>query len=361
MSNQQLRQIANLGSTMKIDETKYIGKIFNSNKYGQYIIIEKLDYTVSKNTMVKIKFLISECEHDVTLSNALKGHVKDPQYGLNLNKIYYSDNYGPYKVLNIIKGKAKVPTKATIIFLMTNSIITTFLKHVIDGDVCDPYAKCKTPIDTHVLTEYEYNKRIDRLLRSMWYYMNKRCYNKNADNYDSYGKLGIKVCERWKDINNFVEDAKYLPQFDKWSRFPTLYQLDKDYLQLNLPKNQRIYSPETCMFLYYKDNINLRAIEFRNSKEQLLSSKFYGITKESNNSYSAHMIINNNSIYLGTFSDEIVAANVYNYWYNYYHEFELVPLLNDVPFIDPSEFIKYNTRPKKMCKLVEERNKICNL
>ena len=104
----------------------------------------------------------------------------------------------------------------------------------------------------------------------------------------------------------------------------------------------------------FKDNINLRAMEFR--KNNKMQSNYYGVTKESKNTYSAHLIINNQNIYLGTFSNEIVAANVYNYWYKYYHQYELVPLINDVPYIPPDEFIKYNTRPKEMCTIIRKEN-----
>ena len=31
--------------------------------------------------------------------------------------------------------------------------------------------------------------------------MKKRCYNKNANNYENYGGRGIKMCDEWK--NNF--------------------------------------------------------------------------------------------------------------------------------------------------------------
>jgi hypothetical protein len=39
-----------------------------------------------------------------------------------------------------------------------------------------------------------------------WQGMKSRCENPNAHGYDRYGGRGIKVCERWQDFRNFLED-----------------------------------------------------------------------------------------------------------------------------------------------------------
>jgi len=41
--------------------------------------------------------------------------------------------------------------------------------------------------------------------------MKTRCSNKNHIAYDSYGGRGIKVCERWSDFKNFVDDMGEKP------------------------------------------------------------------------------------------------------------------------------------------------------
>ena len=40
----------------------------------------------------------------------------------------------------------------------------------------------------------------------VWQGMRARCNNKNLKAYKHYGGRGIKVCERWKDFNNFMDD-----------------------------------------------------------------------------------------------------------------------------------------------------------
>lgn len=332
---------------MTIDKNEYLNKTFMSKKYGEYMII---DSERSINcTMVTIQFKNSGAIIKTTLSNALNCKVRDPLYGLSFNKIYYSDNYGPYKVLNVIKGKSNVQTRATVQFLNTGTIIENFLSHVSNGDICDPNAPYKIPLDTSVLSEEEKSKKLLRLANNMYRNMYRRCNDKNIMYYCYYGEIGIRIYDRWLDKNNFLEDLPHIPQYEKWCRFPTLYQLDKDYKQLNVPKQERIYSLETCILLYYKDNTNIRCIEQRRDYPELYSSKYFGVVKETNSTFSASITMNGQSIYLGTFDDEIVAANVFNYWHEKFHNYEIIPLFNNVPYISPEQFILHNTRPKTIC------------
>jgi hypothetical protein len=278
--------------------------------------------------------------------------AKDPSfYGLDINKIYQSNNYGPYKVLNVFKDST-VYAKATIQFLITGYIRSSYISNVKHGFVNDESLGYKIPLDTNNLSEEDKADRIYNILRNMWREMKKRCLNPNADNYYRYGGNGIKISEDWLDFNVFENDAKSLFQYDKFVINPTIYQLDKDYLQLEIPSNERIYSKDTCVFLHMKDNINIRSYEYKLQHQDLLGSKYYGVSKSGDGTYNCHMICNNANIYFGTFDNEEIAAAVYNYWYKIYHNYEIFPLLNDVPDIFPEVFINHNTRPKTMCNII---------
>lgn len=40
-------------------------------------------------------------------------------------------------------------------------------------------------------------------LRSTWYNMHQRCFNKNSSAFKYYGGKGITVCKTWSDFKNF--------------------------------------------------------------------------------------------------------------------------------------------------------------
>jgi hypothetical protein len=41
---------------------------------------------------------------------------------------------------------------------------------------------------------------------SSWWNMKSRCERENSKFYNDYGGRGIKICERWNDFSNFLED-----------------------------------------------------------------------------------------------------------------------------------------------------------
>lgn len=45
-----------------------------------------------------------------------------------------------------------------------------------------------------------------------WMAMKTRCLNKNSKDYKYYGGRGIKICERWKKFENFLEDKGERPK-----------------------------------------------------------------------------------------------------------------------------------------------------
>lgn len=70
-----------------------------------------------------------------------------------------------------------------------------------------------------------------------WLAMNQRCNDTNASNYYLYGDRGIKVCERWKSFQNFLEDMGSRPE---------RYTLDR----INHDGN---YEPSNCKWSSYHE------------------------------------------------------------------------------------------------------------
>lgn len=45
-----------------------------------------------------------------------------------------------------------------------------------------------------------------------WRGMRGRCLNKNASDYPRYGGRGVKICDRWGEFENFLEDMGERPE-----------------------------------------------------------------------------------------------------------------------------------------------------
>lgn len=63
--------------------------------------------------------------------------------------------------------------------------------------------------------------------------MLNRCYNQNRKDWENYGGRGIKVCDRWKDVEqgflNFIEDMGKRPEATSIDRINT----NQDYFKGN--------------------------------------------------------------------------------------------------------------------------------
>ena len=325
-------------------------KTYIANAGYTYKIIEFIDMSKDSKKLVKIRFDNTGTEKIVYLKCAIKGSVYDELHFINFNRLYWSNQYGSFKIISII-GNIKNHIRVLIKFTNTGYEKDVQIENVKTGQVKDDIATFKEYITIDKIGIDEYNIRITNILKSIWKSMISRCNNNKSNAYINYGLIGVSVCKRWLELDNFLDDAKYIDGFDKFYNRPFLYELDKDYKQINIPKSQRIYSKETCTFLYYMDNLNLKTIEYK--RDNNLSSEYFGIMKTKQNTYKCQIMINGTSFKLGIFDNEIAAANAFNNAVLLYKNYELVPLLNDVPYMSPQEITSHNINLKIVCKLVE--------
>jgi len=96
---------------------------------------------------------------------------------------------------------------------------------------CGCYAKGVTIARS---TVHGFASRSNKLREhTIWSAMKRRCYNKNDGNYCRYGKLGIRVCHKWKrSFAAFLEDMGRCPAG------LTLERLD----------SRKSYNPTNCIW-----------------------------------------------------------------------------------------------------------------
>jgi hypothetical protein len=126
--------------------------------------------------------------------------------------------------------------------------------------------------------------------------------------------------------------------FENYLNNPLAYHLDKDIKQQG--KEYKIYSPQTCIFVSIEENINQKNYDYSINK-----NKYFGLYKLPNSTYQVKV----HGIYVGTFCNEIAAANAYNYFAIKYN---LPVMLNDVLYMPVEEWSKYHIKFKEMCKII---------
>ncbi|MBD7937022.1 hypothetical protein H9655_08260 [Cytobacillus sp. Sa5YUA1] len=89
-------------------------------------------------------------------------------------------------------------------------------------------------------------KRHKHKLYNRWKSMMDRCYNPNHVKYKFYGGKGIRVCERWRDFWNFVEDIDNMR--NGHLLYLKGYQLDKD------KSGRSVYSLNNCCVITAEEN-----------------------------------------------------------------------------------------------------------
>ena len=256
------------------------------------------------------------------------------------NTIYHSE-YGDYMFIEEAGYKYFNNNKRTrlvkIRFILTGYETIVPFTQAYNGKVADPYYPRIFGVG--------YLGNLDGLSHGkkeygMWYNMMKRNYDITDPYYKFYGGIGVIVDPRWHSFENFLRDLQTLPGYSdfKHSYKGNSYQLDKDMLQANVPMNQRVYSKDTCMLIPTNENVRFTNID----KET--SSVYLGVHKLANGNFQSRIMIDNIDIFLGTYRNEIAAANMYNHIISRLNLTYSSVLLNNVPFISIKDCLHFKNR-----------------
>lgn len=205
------------------------------------------------------------------------------------DKIYDSKRSGQYKIISTKNTNNK--GYVDIQFLNTGYIKKVRFDHALEGNVRDDSTiRFARP---GIVTNGD-SKKFYRLYKR-WDCMMHRCYDKDNMNYKYYGAIGVTVCERWFQFANFIYDVQRLPGYNKFLSDNFKFHLDKDFLQHYVPHNQRIYSPDTCLWMGEKDNIKL------SYKLDILFSSGCTIHALWDGNYSANIVVDNRILEYGVY------------------------------------------------------------
>lgn len=246
--------------------------------------------------------------------------------------MYESNTYGKFIVVKEVERKQFGKNKHRqflIRFLETGYEYKALMHCVKECAVKDPYY----PIVYGVGYLGEEENVLEHINEyRLWRRMLSRCYNFKDSSYKYYGEKGVTVDKRWLCFSNFLKDFETLDGYSHWINGEKC-DLDKDLRQQKVPKNKRIYSKNTCCILMREQNVYMASKDFHNKS----SRKYYGVKKLNENKYAVNISIKGKNTYLGTFSNELVAANVYNYWSDIYNH----KTKNDVEYISFDECQEY--------------------
>jgi hypothetical protein len=157
------------------------------------------------------------------------------------------------------------------------------------------------------------------------------------------------------DDEDFEELSRYNWWINSYGYVASKRKIDGKWKQVRM--HRIIMNPQKDEVIDHINKIkhdnrkcNLRiCTQKQNSKNKSVDkdkihSKYKGVTKDSkNNNYSARIKNDKKSIYIGTFTNEIAAANAYNYYANIYHK-EYAGINECIPFMTKEEWENFKTK-----------------
>ena len=121
-----------------------------------------------------------------------------------------------------------------------------------------------------------------------WHNMIERCYTQQQ-NYQSYQKENCSVCDEWLCFENYY----YWYKENHYTINDEIICLDKDILCHNLKLKDKIYSPETCLFVPQRINM----LFIKNNHNRIDSSLPIGVRETQYHTYvSTCRDINNKQV-----------------------------------------------------------------
>jgi len=207
---------------------------------------------------------------------SFKEAIKD---GIPFNVRLKSKKYGYYKILNIVNPYPNNNPIVRIKFELTGTERDVELCSAVNGTARDPYYPVVCGFGYTGERIVDHKDPIIGTLYNRWKLMIERCYSPKSNMFPYYGGIGITIDPRWAYFWNYYEDMVNKPGFSEFAKDPSKWDIDKDYLQQDVPMNMRVYSNETTCFMPTENNLYYKILE---SKE-VGKFPYVGVRSDSHN------------------------------------------------------------------------------
>ena len=245
-----------------------------------------------------------------------KQKLIDNRDNIPFDKIFISDKYGSYKIIELIAGTPHYNPNVKIKFDSTGYETIVSLSAAVNLNVRDPYypSICGFGYTGEVSIPAQEDDVVN-ILYGRWRLMIDRCYNPNNAAYSRYGGIGIKVSNEWAYFWNYYNDIIHKDNFNELVEDPSSWEIDKDFLQQHIPMCNRIYSNDTTVILNYKDNYALRIMQIQSLK----NNKYDGVYMCQDGYYETIININGHDKKCGKYITAEAAATIYDHYSNMYN------------------------------------------
>lgn len=256
---------------------------------------------------------------------------------IDFGKTYSSTNYGDFKIIAEAERKPSKKKRVLIEFTETGTRAKVSYDEALKGCVKD----VMRPSIFGVAYLGNAHKKGNERLYNLWINMLSRCYNPRNKAYRFYGEKGCYVDDRWLCFENFLSDVKEISGSELLKTEKKI-ELDKDIMQRGMAEN-KCYSKDTCVWVSKDSNNRVHLVD--SNKKNDYSSKYVGVCFDKRwGVFQAQINIDGKQVYIGKFTNEIAAANAYNY----YAEQQGIEITkNDCEFMGKEEWESFRTKRGK--------------
>lgn len=246
---------------------------------------------MSRKTQEELKILRAELNLKYVTNNDKKKWI---------GKIFKSNNYGEFKIIDAVKKNKDGSTYYLCEFTNTKYLIIAHKHNIVNGNVLDRYAP--TIFNVGIIGDIIESDVKKHPYYKLWWLMLHRSYSENFKNkFPTY--KDVIVSDTWLTFTKFIEDVPKIIGFKEMIKYNNKYifNLDKDILI----HNNKIYDLNNCCLIPEK----LNSFFINKQITNITGYEGVGLNK---GKFRARISIDNKQRYIGQFTNPLDAYIEYH-------------------------------------------------